>query len=162
MDVLGRVLVLSHKSGLSQISWNALRPRLRPRLRPSQLCLPLSKMMNSYWHRGVEFSPAQHAASTIPTQTVPAGMNNLAPQSHQNHDSHNRHQQSSFTKPSKSRQPQQKQLRKATCARHFHAASWTDWFDCAQHITDCAQDRCHYLKTHRSVMEYWSTFYLER
>ena len=64
--------------------------------------------MNPYWHHGAEFSPAQHTASTIPTQTVPAGMNNLTPQSHQNHDSHNRHQQSSFAKPSKSTQPEQK------------------------------------------------------
>ena len=90
MDVLGRVLVRSRKSGLSQVSQNVLRPRLRPR----QLYLPLSKRMNPYRHHGAEFSPAQHTASTIPTQTVPAGMNNLAPQSHQIHDSHNRHQQS--------------------------------------------------------------------
>ena len=160
MDVLRRVLVLSHKSCLSQNSWNALRPRLRPRLRPSQLCLPLSKMMNSYWHHGVECSPGQHTASTIPTQTVPAGMNNLAPQSHQNHDSHDRHQQSSCPKQSKSIQPDRgcckRQLVHDTSMQHHEQT------DCSQHDSDCAQDRCEYLKTHCSVMEYWSTFYLER
>ena len=104
MDVLGRVLVLSHKSGLSQMSWNALRPRLRPRLRPSQLCLPLSKMMNSYWHRGVEFSPAQHAASTMQVQLE----SNIPSQSQQKHESPSRDQQSSFARLLESRQWWQK------------------------------------------------------
>ena len=41
----------------------------------------------------------------------------------------------------------------AAYARQFHAASRTDWFDCAQHSSDCAQDLCHYSKAPPSMME---------
>ena len=52
-----------------------------------------------------------------------------------------------------SKQKLKKWVRKATCARELHAAKRTDWFDCAQHSSDCAQDLCHYLRAQRSILE---------
>ena len=52
-----------------------------------------------------------------------------------------------------SKQKLKEWLRKATCARELHAAKRTDWFDCAQHSSDCAQDPCHFLRAQRSILK---------
>ena len=60
--------------------------------------------IHNHWHRGVEFSPAQHAASRMQVQLE----TNISSQSQQKHESPSRDQQSSFARLLESRQWWQK------------------------------------------------------